>query len=400
MNFVLAGASFPCGVADLAQVARKHGFLPVLLEHPHNRRTLDKEAAACEWGVEVPSALAECSGVFLPLLESWVSAGLRLPPRSPLRFDRQAAAISRSKLALSATLQSAGLPNVPRMAVHCAQDALRAGRTMGGRMILRPDSGYSGRNVSYVGDPGELLSCWDRYCEVTSSPAAHEMRAVLDICSSQPVLEPWIEGAEWSVDCSINGDAVFILRLCDKVVALVDGTPVTIGYRINTDADVLARFQMATQRWCDSLFQDPRRLGFACFDIREKASGDLVPVDFGTRLGGDYVPMLTRYASPSRNPYAAALDAALAQDARLLAPLTHGCAVMHVYARQSGSLLEFNPATEHTVLQASPTGSQLRAERGNPKALRLATTMGHFETHKHFADTCLQAQTSCRMAKS
>jgi hypothetical protein len=398
MNLVLAGPSFPCGVADLVAVGRKHGFQPVLLEHPHKRSDLHGDAAACIWADEIPSTLAHCSGVFLPLLESWVSAGLRLPPGSQLRFDRQSAAISRSKLALTAALQIAGLPSVPRMAVHNAEDALRSGRTLGGRMILRSDSGFSSRNVSYVGDPGKLLSCWDRYCAVASSPAAHKALAVLDVCSSQPVLEPWIEGAEWSLDCSINADAVFIIRLCEKVVTLVDSTPVTIGYRINTVPDVLARFQMAAQRWCSSLFRDPQRLGFACFDIRENAAGDLVPVDFGTRLGGDYVPRLTRHASPSRNPYAAALDAAFAQDDRLLAPLTHGWAVMHVYALQSGSLLELNSAAEHTVIQARPPGSHIRAELGNMKALRVATTMGHFHTYAQFADACRQAQASCRIA--
>ena len=398
MNLVLAGASFPCGVADLALVGRKHGFRPVLLEHPHNQNTLDGDATTCEWSDEVPTAVADCSGVFLPLLESWVSAGLRLPPGSPLRFDRQAAAISRSKLALSATLQSARLPSIPRMAVHSAEDALRAGRMLGDRMILRPDSGYSGRNVCCINDLGQLPACWDRYSAIDSGPAACDMRAVLDICSSQAVLEPWIEGAEWSVDCSINADAVFIIRLCEKVVALIDSTPVTIGYRINADLDVLARFRMAAEQWCSSLFRDPQRLGFACFDIRETGFGELVPVDFGTRLGGDYVPMLTRHSSPSRNPYAAALDAGLAQDDRLLAPLTHGCAVMHVYAKQSGSLLELNPAAEHTVLQANPAGGYIRAEPGNTKALRVATMMGHFETYAQFADACLQLQTSCRMA--
>lgn len=398
MNFVLAGASFPCGVADLAKVGRKHGFLPMLLEHPHNKGNCDGQSAACTWTDEIPSAVADCRGVFLPLLESWVSAGLRLPPGSPLRFDRQAAAISRSKLALSATLQSARLPSIPRMAVHSAEDALRAGRMLGGRMILRPDSGYSGRNVCCINDLGQLPSCWDRYCAIDSGPAARAMRAVLDMCSSQAVLEPWIEGAEWSVDCSINADAVFIIRLCEKVVALIDGTPVTIGYRINADRDVLARFQMAVEQWCSSLFRDPQRLCFACFDIREKESGELVPVDFGTRVGGDYVPMLTRHASPSENPYAAALDAALAHDDRLLTPLTHGCAVMHIYAKQSGSLLALNFAAEHTVLQARPAGNYIRAEPGNTKALRLATMMGRYDTYPQFADACLQAQASCCMA--
>lgn len=398
MNLILAGASFPCGVADLARVGRKHGFLPLLLEHPHNQSSLDGDARSCAWSDEVPTALANCSGVFLPLLESWVSAGLRLPPGSPLGFDRHAAAISRSKIALSAALQSARLPTIPRLAVESAEDALRIGHTLGGRMILRPDSGYSGRNVSYVSDPGQILSCWDRYCAVDCGPAAHEMRGVLDVCASPPVLEPWIEGAEWSVDCSINADAVFIIRLCEKVVVLVDGTPVTIGYRINADPDVLARFRLAAQRWCSSLFRDPQRLGFACFDIRETESGELVPVDFGTRLGGDYVPMLTRHASPSRNPYAAALDAALTQDERLLAPLTHGCALMHVYAKQAGSLIALNPAAEHTVIQVRPTGGNIRVEPGNTKALRIATMMGLFETHAQFADACLQAQASCRMA--
>jgi hypothetical protein len=398
MNLVLAGASFPCGVADLAQVGRKHGFRPVLLEHPHNQNSLDGDATTCARNDEVPTAVADCSGVFLPLLESWVSAGLRLPPGSPLRFDRQAAAISRSKLALSATLQSVRLPSIPRMAVHSAEDALRASQSLGGRMILRPDSGYSGRNVCYVSDPGQFLLCWDRYNAVNSGRAVHEMRAVLDICSSQAVLEPWIEGAEWSLDCSMNADAVFIIRLCEKVVILIDGAPVTIGYRINADPDVLARFREAAKQWCSALCRDPERLGFTCFDIREKQSGELVPMDFGTRLGGDYVPMLTSHASPRRNPYAAALDAALAQDERLLAPLTHGSAVMHVYAKQSGALLELNLAAEHTVLQANSAGGHIHTELGNTKALRVATMMGHFETYAQFADACLQSQTSCRMA--
>ena len=36
MNIIIAGASFPCGVRELGNVALRYGFTPTFIDHPHN----------------------------------------------------------------------------------------------------------------------------------------------------------------------------------------------------------------------------------------------------------------------------------------------------------------------------------------------------------------------------
>ena len=39
MDFVIAGASFPCGAGELGKVASQHGFSPAFIDHPHTAGT-------------------------------------------------------------------------------------------------------------------------------------------------------------------------------------------------------------------------------------------------------------------------------------------------------------------------------------------------------------------------
>src|ERR1700722_4281744 len=99
MNIIIAGASFPCGVGELGNVALKHGFTPTFIDHPRNAASTDAGHIPLRFEQELPEDIALCSGFFLPLLESWVSEGRKLPERAKLQFDRRAATISRLKQA-------------------------------------------------------------------------------------------------------------------------------------------------------------------------------------------------------------------------------------------------------------------------------------------------------------
>ena len=41
MDFVIAGASFPCGASELGEVASRHGFSPIFIDHPRNAASMD-----------------------------------------------------------------------------------------------------------------------------------------------------------------------------------------------------------------------------------------------------------------------------------------------------------------------------------------------------------------------
>src|SRR4051794_5070960 len=101
---VIAGVSFPCGAGELDEVARDHGYDPIFLDHPYNAAFSDAGPFPVRYEPRLPADLASRSGVLLPLLESWVSEGRRLGAGAGLRFDRHAASVSRSKLALTETL--------------------------------------------------------------------------------------------------------------------------------------------------------------------------------------------------------------------------------------------------------------------------------------------------------
>lgn len=387
MNIVIAGASFPCGVSELGEVARRHGLIPTYVDHPHNKCSSECMLSSTIIGDSVPDAIALQEGLFLPLLESWVSEGIRLPAGHTLRFDRRAAIISRSKKHLSAILADAGISHVPRHGAGTLDEALLAGSTCGYPVVLRADTGYSGRGIWIAESPEELRSFWYRQSEERASSDFAEMRSVMKASADDILIEPWLPGREWSIDCVVGPRGVYLIRVCEKATGVVFGRPVTYGYRLSTNSDLWSEMEANARKWCSVLFQ-ANEVSFACFDIRRHANGDLVPLDYGVRLGSDSIPLLVRHAGQGRNPYAAALDAGLAGDmSRMLLPAA-GHALIHAYARKPGVFDCLHVGGKGVVVNSREPGFVIEQHQGVPVHRRVGSVLTYFDRQEDFDGAC------------
>ena len=387
MNIIIAGASFPCGVRELGNVALQYGFTPTFIDHPHNAASTDAALITLRIETGLPDDVALPAGLFLPLLESWVSEGRRLPEHAMLRFDKRAATISRSKQALSATLAETGLSHVRRFRVGTVEEALRVASECGYPTVLRTDTGYSGRGIWVANSADDLRDFWEKQSRERASGDYVAMRSVLDSDEDELIIEPWLADDEWSIDCVVGPASTYLIRVCEKVTTIVAGRPVTLGYRIIDTVDLVEELRQAAERWCRVIFQ-AASVSFACFDIRRDTNGDLVPLDFGVRLGGDSIPLLVRHAGQSRNAYAAALDAALTNDPRRMCPLRVGPAIVHAFARQSGTFTGLVVLGQGEVIHSRPLGFLIRETEGIPIHRRVGTVLTHFNSREEFDCAC------------
>lgn len=387
MDLVIAGASFPCGAGELGEVASRHGFSPIFIDHQHNAAATDAGLSPLRIEASLPVDVALRNGLFLPLLESWVSEGRKLPEHSGLRFDRRAATISRSKHALSAILAKAGISHVPRFRVGSIEEVLQFATKCGYPVVLRADSGYSGRGIWVANSADDLRVFWAWQPSGRARADFVEMRSVLDANDDLFIIEPWLAGDEWSIDCVIGPAGTYLIRVCEKVTTIVAGRPVTLGYRLTDSVDLWAELRQAVERWTRVLFL-AGEASFACFDIRRNPNGDLIPLDFGVRLGGDCIPLLVRHAGHSRNAYAVALDAALTGDPRQMCSMRVGAAIVHAFARQAGTFAGLTVHGQGEVIHSRAVGFAIKQAEDPPVYRRVGTVLTHFSSRTEFLNAC------------
>jgi hypothetical protein len=382
-NLIIAGASFPFGALEFGTIACEHGFTPMYLEHAKFASLVEDRLPDLLLCDQIPTGLLNQPGMFVPVLESWVSEGAKLTNHDGLAFDHHAAATSRSKAALSAVLLHAGLPSVPRRDVKTKTDALDAATATGYPVILRQDAGYSGRGVRKADSPDELAEVWQSSISNQDSDDIREMRRVLASLESSLVIEPYFEGQEWSIDLVVSESAVMMIRATEKAIRIVEGCPTCIGYRLVSSEETLAELGASAQAWARALFQRTA-MSFGCFDVRRNRVGEMVPIDFNARLGGDEVPRLVRAASLGGNPYAAALDATLAIDPSKMQTLRAGASIVHAYAEPDTVFHSISVDRLHRVLNTRQSGFRV----GQSRSRRVATLMIQFDSSDEFFDAC------------
>ncbi len=387
---VIAGASFPAGVLELGDVARRHGFMPLYLDHEHHAARIEKGLPSLRFAVGLPEDVSQQSGLFLPMLESWVSEARKVSPRSKLRCDREAAFISRSKLKLSLKLAQAGVASVERSQVETLEQALEAAGKYGYPAVLRGDTGYSGRGVWIADSPAQLQTYWRMLFEERATADFVEMRNIMDSTDVKVVVEPWLGGDEWSIDCITGPAGVQLIRVCQKATAIVAGRPISLGYHLIASTDLLAELRRVVPSWISAIFHSDT-ISFACFDVRRHPNGQLVPLDFAARLGGDNIPLLVRRASLNGNPYAAALDSVLAADPSRMASVQTSFAIIHAFAITPGIFSGISLSLPAEIIDIRPRGFRIERGRRNAVFRRVGTVLTQFQSNAAFVDACRRA---------
>ena len=387
MDIIIAGTSFPCGVRELGETALRLGFKPLYIDHPQNAASMNDSLSPQRFEKGLPKDITNRKGLFLPLLESWVTEGARLTENSRLKFDIKAAKISRSKLTVSTILANAGVSHVPRYPVDTLDEALSTVTKIGYPIVLRSDSGYSGRGIWIANSAAEFQTIWKMRSKEKRGEAYLKMSSILNTNENVNIIEPWLPGEEWSVDCVVCPKGIFLIRVCEKATSVIAGRPVTLGYRITDSVEILREVQEFVRRWCHLIFGSAL-LSFACFDIRRHPCGDLVPLDFGVRLGGDCIPLLVRHAGQNKNPYAGAFDAALAGNTRWIYPLKSGPSLVHAFAQKSGTFASLIALGHGKIINSKPFGFVIEQVNRRRVYCRVGTVLTHFATRKKFKEAC------------
>jgi hypothetical protein len=293
-------------------------------------------------------------------------------------------------LNLSTTLAELSIPSVQRRRVATAEEAVRAASEYGYPAVLRADTGYSGRGVWIADSPDDVRKCWEKQSVERAGADYAEMQTFLGATDGEMLVEPWLAGDEWSLDCIVGPAGMSLIRVCQKITTSVGCRPFTLGYRLTDSADLWAELQQVVTQWTCALFQR-RTVTFACFDIRRDSSGQLVPLDFGVRLGSDRIPLLVRRACVSGNPYAGALDSTLAADPRRMMPVMAGYSIVHAFADQPGTFDHLTLSRAGEVIDSRPTGFKVERQGKSPVFRRVGTVLAHFSTYYQFQAACLSA---------
>ncbi len=89
-----------------------------------------------------------------------------------------------------------------------------------------------------------------------------------------------------------------------------------------------------------------------------------------------------------RNPYAAALDAALAEDPSLMVDVQSGYAIIHALTQETGS---FDGITLHQpgeIINSRPRGFRLEGKGESRTVRRVGTVLCHFTSETMFVEAC------------
>ena len=311
-----------------------------------------------------------------------------MPSSCRLRFDKRVALISRSKFELSNVLGNSGINHIPRFRVRSLGACLERASACGYPAVLRSDTGYSGRGVWIAESASDLRRLWGTVREQRSRPEFLEMLSVLRVNTDRIIIEPLMAGEEWSMDCVIGRNGISVIRACEKVTTVFQGRPVTLAYRLVDSEDLLSELSRAAKVWCAALLSQGG-VSFAQFDVRRSSRGDLVPLDFGLRLGGDQIPQLVRRASSNGNPYASALDWALSGgNGRAASCLRGGGANIHIFAKKSGTFRGISIDLSAEVLDIKPSGYRIECRGGVGVFQRVGTVFAQLDSRNELIHAC------------
>ena len=289
---VLAGAASLFGLEDICSSLEQLGLEPQFIEAPFMKdygKVDTREEALMRFTPVLPAGIP-----VIPLSEYWISQCL---VQGESLAGGRALQASRSKRLLY-TLLSAVSP-VPR--VFAGQKEAVAFMRSGGQLVVKPDGLFSGYGVHVVGNDDE--ESLDRLV-YNASHVANNATRLFGVHNEAALVSDLVTGEEGSADVFVCRGRVAIVRVCRKVVQTVHGVPCTQVCQLIEPTDHVVR---SIESWCGALF-GPSDVSFAQFDFISTANGDIVPVDFASRVGGGIELLLRAWSEEClSNPWAQAI---------------------------------------------------------------------------------------------
>ena len=294
-EIVLAGVASIFGLDEIKKIANKKGYSVRFVETEY----MIKSNLIDENGVEVTEAIdISENSLYLPLNEYWVSYGHK---ESIDRISDRAYKAGRSKKYLSYLLGINNLDYCKTLSISEARKYIQEGK----KVLIKPDSYYSGHGVKVIGKKNEKKL--DFFLE-QANQITDDAKRVLMLDKSKAEIWEYIDGDEYSADILIYEGKFSILRLCKKKIVLIDDMPCVIAY---VTVLVPERIRKVVSNWTSVLF-DNGNISFCQVDfIEEKETGRVILIDFSCRVGGGMKDMFRKYKS---NIYAAAIRSIIQND--------------------------------------------------------------------------------------
>ena len=288
-EIILGGVSSIFGLEEIKNMIEEKGLSVCFLEteymigkNPMNNTNIK----ICD------EANIEEKSIFIPLNEYWLSYGHK---KKIDRISDRAYKSSRSKKFFSNLLNSNNIDCCKTISLEEAQR--RIGQ--GGKVLIKPDSYYSGHGVRIVEKRNE--DKLDQYL-YEANIITDDAKRVLMIEKGFAEMWDYIEGEEYSADVLVLDGKIDILRLCRKKIVIIDDMPCVIAY---VTESITSKVQDIIQGWVDLLF-DKDNISFCQFDfIKNANTNKFVPIDFSCRVGGGMTDMIKCY---EHNIYQEALE--------------------------------------------------------------------------------------------
>lgn len=293
MKILFAGAGSLFGIKEIKDYAQKINIEADFIENSFMSEKISNED---KFNVKIhEDFIFNGYDLVLPTNEYWLSECIR---QNIINISEKAKTASRDKIFFNKCLSSKGIIT----SSLCDYDYVCKNN---GSYIVKPQYSYSGKGVSvYTNKDHEFLLKSIAFAKTGIS----NIRTITNIKENEVTFWKYEEGIEYSADVFYCKGEIYLIRLCEKVIKIINNRPCTLGYRLLNEQDTITT---AIKSWCEAVF-DKENISFAQFDFIRRSIDDVyIPIDFASRIAGGVHTLLKEL---NYNPY---LNALLLRDYKI-----------------------------------------------------------------------------------
>lgn len=349
-KLVIAGACSVFGLSEIKASFAELGFDVSFIDAPFMAGIKIHEYPETEeitYTAELPE-----NAVAVPLSEYWISYCKK---HGCGRISQAALESSRSKEYFYQFLKDHGFdfPETYRDE-NSARNALEKGK----KIIIKPVGLHSGYGIEILDKNGkEKLS---EYINQAANIKNRTLR-LMEIENKGVMLTEAVEGPEYSADCFYFQGRVSIVRICRKLVTVINDKPCCAAYRLlSPKEDEYKRFELYLKKWTESVFEE-NNISYAQYDFIDSPDGWVVPIDFASRVGGGISDLLIE---SGKNPYALSVSGKLFSLPENLCqfsylPVVSGYVKNDDYPLREGKRRIFKKRGDYVISNPSSVGSRI-----------------------------------------
>lgn len=292
-KLVIAGACSVFGLSDIKASFFQLGFDVSFVDAPFMAGIKIHEYPETEeilYTAELPETVT-----VIPLSEYWISY---CKNHGCCRISKDALESSRSKEYFYDFLKKHGF-GFPE--IYESSEAAEKALDQGKRIIIKPVGLHSGYGIEILDKSGK-----DKLPEYIRQAAGIKNRTLrlMEIENKGVMLTEAVEGPEYSADCFFFQGRVTIVRICRKLITVINDKPCCAAYKLLSPwEDEYKKFESLLIKWTSAAFNG-KDISYAQYDFIDSPDGRIVPVDFACRVGGGISDLLIE---SGKNPYALAV---------------------------------------------------------------------------------------------